>query len=85
MAKATKKTATKSTTKTKAKAKTTAKRKVVKRKAKVTKAAAPKITIMLTHDQIAARAYEIWVRKGRRSGDDAANWDAAKQELQASS
>ena len=39
----------------------------------------PQIT--LTHDQIAARAFEVWQRKGRPNGQDAQNWAEAEAEL----
>ena len=34
-----------------------------------------------SHDQIAARAYEIWLSLGRPIGRDDANWHQAEQEL----
>lgn len=34
-----------------------------------------------THDQIAKRAYEIWVAKGRPAGRDLENWKQAEREL----
>jgi len=34
-------------------------------------------TILLNHDQIAAKAYEIWQAKGRPIGQDVANWQEA--------
>ena len=38
-----------------------------------------------TTDQIAARAYEIWVNEGCPQGRDIANWTQAEKELQAAS
>jgi hypothetical protein len=35
----------------------------------------------VTKEQIAKRAYEIWVAKGRRAGQDALNWQQAEREL----
>jgi hypothetical protein len=34
-----------------------------------------------THEQIAKRAYEIWVARGRPHGKDAENWRQAEREL----
>ncbi len=68
-------------------------KKVVRKKATSTPAAAPtrKTTrrkkkadagrAALTHDQIAARAHDIWVRKGRPIGMDHINWHEAEEEL----
>jgi hypothetical protein len=42
-----------------------------------TSAAAP------THDQIAARAREIWQRQGRQPGRDQENWLEAERQLRA--
>ncbi len=39
--------------------------------------------VELPHDKISARAYEIWVRKGRPHGLDAQNWLEAEAELRA--
>ncbi len=36
---------------------------------------------MVTQDQIAQRAYEIWLNKGQPSGLDQENWLEAEQEL----
>ena len=33
------------------------------------------------HDQVAKRAYEIWVAKGRPAGRDLENWQQAEREL----
>ena len=38
-------------------------------------------TVRATHDQIAKRAYEIWVAKGRPTGRDLENWNQAEREL----
>jgi len=34
-----------------------------------------------THNQIAVKAYEIWIAMGQPVGQDAENWEAAKQAL----
>ena len=34
-----------------------------------------------THDEVARRAYEIWLRKGCPPNSDAENWHQAEQEL----
>lgn len=39
--------------------------------------------VELPHDKIAARAEEIWDRKGRPHGQDEQNWAEAEAELQA--
>ena len=39
------------------------------------------VVVMPSHDQIAERAYELWLRKGRPQGQDAQNWDEARREL----
>ena len=36
---------------------------------------------MPTHDQIARRAYELWVQSGYLSGRDSENWAQAEREL----
>jgi hypothetical protein len=36
-----------------------------------------------THEQIARRAYEIWVQSGCVTGRDAENWAQAERELSA--
>jgi hypothetical protein len=36
-----------------------------------------------THDQIAARAREIWQRNGRQAGRDQENWLEAERQLRA--
>ena len=41
------------------------------------------VTITLTHEQIAKRAYEIWLAKGRPLGLDDQNWAEAEAELRA--
>ncbi|MCC6683374.1 MAG: DUF2934 domain-containing protein [Phycisphaeraceae bacterium] len=66
----------KSADKTKSKAKTAAKPAPVK-------AAAPTPAALQgpTHEQIAQRAYEIWLRKGRPVGLDEQNWKDAELEL----
>lgn len=44
---------------------------------------APMFVAEIPHDKIAARAYEIWVRKGQPDGLDAQNWLEAEAELRA--
>jgi len=39
--------------------------------------------VEIPHDKIAARAAEIWDRKGRPHGQDEQNWAEAEAELQA--
>ncbi|XAL99471.1 DUF2934 domain-containing protein [Phycisphaeraceae bacterium D3-23] len=41
----------------------------------------PKTPAAPTHDQIAAKAHEIWVAKGRPVGQDNANWAEAEAAL----
>ncbi len=41
----------------------------------------PAVVMTVTHDQIAERAYEIWLRKGRPRGQDHDNWVEAEAEL----
>ncbi len=53
-------------------------------KPKATKApekSQPEVVMTVTHDQIAERAYEIWLRKGRPRGQDYNNWVEAEGEL----
>ena len=49
--------------------------------AKPAKAPAIVPVVKLTHDLIAAKAYEIWVKKGRPHGQDAQNWAEAEKQL----
>ncbi|HSQ54982.1 MAG TPA: DUF2934 domain-containing protein [Gemmata sp.] len=44
---------------------------------------APATPIDIPHDKIVARAYEIWVRKGKPHGKDFENWTEAEAELRA--
>ena len=37
---------------------------------------------MFTHEDIAKRAYEIYVKRGRRQGQSQQDWNQAEQELQ---
>jgi hypothetical protein len=46
---------------------------------KVAAAAAPAAKKVVTHDQIAKRAYEIWA--SGKGGSEADNWHRAEQEL----
>jgi len=43
--------------------------------------AEPKVIMMMSHDQIAERAYHIWLKKGRPTGCDEDNWIEAEKEL----
>ncbi|MEM6259324.1 MAG: DUF2934 domain-containing protein [Planctomycetota bacterium] len=61
----------------KASTKTTTKR---KGKGPAKKNAKP--VVVITHDQIAQKAYEIWMAKGCPDGQDEANWNEAKSELE---
>lgn len=45
--------------------------------------AAANPTVEIPHEKISARAYEIWVRKGRPHGKDFENWIEAEAELRA--
>ena len=40
------------------------------------------VMMTLSHDQIARRAFEIWVAKGRPMGQDEQNWREAEAQLQ---
>ncbi|HEX7008661.1 MAG TPA: DUF2934 domain-containing protein [Phycisphaeraceae bacterium] len=39
--------------------------------------------VTLTHEEIARRAYEIWLAKGKPIGQDEQNWHEAERELRA--
>jgi hypothetical protein len=39
------------------------------------------VEMKITHDQIAQRAYEIWLAKGRPPGQEEQNWREAEAEL----
>lgn len=94
---ATKKTTAKAKSSTKSTGKSTGKAKTATRKKASRKAAAAttkskKVTgkgngamsepvIMVNHDQIAAKAYEIWQTKGRPLGQDEQNWREAEAAL----
>lgn len=45
--------------------------------------AKPEVQMVLTHDQIARKAYEIWLAKGRPYGSEQANWYEAISALKA--
>ena len=75
----TKKKATMKKSAKKASAKTTAS----KRKGKAAPKPSAKPVVVLTHDQIAQKAYEIWLAKGKPHGQDQQNWDEAKASLEA--
>jgi hypothetical protein len=40
-------------------------------------------TVHISHDKIAMRAYEKWVKKGRPHGTDVQDWMEAEAELKA--
>lgn len=52
-------------------------------KPRATKKAAPEVVMTVSHDQIARRAYEIWLAKGCPQGADYQNWVEAEAELKA--
>ena len=39
------------------------------------------VSLMPTHDEIAKRAYEIYIKKGRRQGQSERDWQQAENEL----
>lgn len=41
----------------------------------------PKVVTVPTYDQIARRAYEIWIAKGQPTGQDEINWREAERDL----
>ena len=43
--------------------------------------ATPDAVVTMSHDEIANRAYMIWLAKGKPAGQDAANWREAEREL----
>jgi hypothetical protein len=51
--------------------------------AATTRAAAPAAPVTFPPEKIAARAYEIWVRKGKPHGAELQNWLDAEVELRA--
>jgi len=75
----------KKTTK-KAATKTTATKKQVPKKSAAAKPRAsagkgPKASRAVTHDQIAKRAYEIWMENGRPTGTEHEHWCQAQAQL----
>mgnify|MGYP001793060710 CR=1 FL=1 len=56
-------------------------KKVAKKSSKPRKAAPKKAKGEPTHDEIAVKAYEIWLSKGRPLGQDDANWAEAVEAL----
>jgi len=68
---------------TTAKKKTTPGRGAKKATTKQTAPAKPdtQVELKITHDQIAQRAYEIWLAKGRPHGLEQQNWYEAKADL----
>lgn len=45
------------------------------------KTATPEVVVTQTHDEIARRAYQIWLAKGKPIGRDHENWSEAEREL----
>lgn len=45
--------------------------------------AKPKLepVVLLNHDQIARRAYDVWVARGYPAGQDVENWQEAERQL----
>lgn len=41
----------------------------------------PEVQMMLNHDQIAQRAFAIWVARGKPLGQDQQNWSDAERQL----
>jgi hypothetical protein len=39
--------------------------------------------VKVTHDQIAQRAHEIWLKRGCKPGEDERNWLEAEKQLRA--
>ncbi len=60
---------------TSAKSKTTSAKKSTARKPRVSK------PVVVSHDDIALRAYQIWMEKGQPVGEDVINWQQAEAEL----
>lgn len=54
----------------------------VKRKGKTTPNPDAKPVLVVTHDEIAKKAYEIWLAKGCPQGEEEANWLEAKAALE---
>jgi len=75
-----KKTAKKKTAR-KAAVKKSSKKKTARGGGKATAASMLKQPVTLTYDQIAARAFAVWERKGKPDGQDMANWREAEAEL----
>lgn len=78
--KASAKTAAAKTTKA-AKPKAAKTKKPAASKAKKSNGSAKAPALAPTHEQIAAKAYEIWVSKGQPLGQDEANWAEAEAAL----
>jgi hypothetical protein len=53
------------------------------RKSAVGAKAAQQVEFKITHDQIARRAYEIWLAQGRPAGRAVQNWLEAESQLRA--
>ncbi len=41
------------------------------------------VIVLPTHDEIATRAYALYIRNGRIDGDEVQNWREAERELRA--
>lgn len=61
--------------------KTAVKAKAAVATASKTNTLTPEIKMTINHDQIAKRAFGIWVAKGRPTGQDEQNWREAEQAL----
>lgn len=42
---------------------------------------APEVVLKITHDEIAQRAYLIWLANGKPTGEEEFNWHQAEREL----
>ncbi len=78
-----KKTAKKATTKKKTTAKKAAAKKTTKKKTTKKKTKKSAKAFVITDEMIAKRAYVVWESKGKPFGQDEANWNEAKYQLQA--
>ena len=70
-----------SSDKSKSKAKTDGKSKSKAGGGKRAKKFEQAAVVLPSHEEIAARAYEIWLKKGRPQGQDVQNWNEATREL----
>ena len=60
---------------------TAAKTAAPKAAANKTKAARAKVTVMASHEEIAALAHRFWTARGQQHGHDAEDWLRAEREL----